>query len=318
VTPPAPPGTLPARPAAQVGGGVRSGWPADPTEAAQLEETLSLLSLKRRKVVYRYLETGNARQSVLDAGYRCKDVRSADDVAREILSDPKVQYVLQALLEARGLGLARLDQLLAVHVARFDSPDGGDRDRSLRGIGMFYKYGVPRPPASAATEPDDIINQMSQAELERFVNQKVWPARFRSRLCAAGFAPSSDRTPSGTGSLGAHDPSGGAAPDARPSADVSDACSDDPAGDGEQAISATMPAAPEPSAMRAPSEPTRPPEPLEPQSPHAWQRPEERLYVAPRPPSAQPTPEEQGAEEAARRRCGLLHARLSRDVPPGW
>src|SRR5262249_35651403 len=102
--PPAPPGTLPARPAAQVGGGVRSGWPADPTEAAQLEETLSLLSLKRRKVVYRYLETGNARQSVLDAGYRCKDVRSADDVAREILADPKVQYVLQALLEARGLG----------------------------------------------------------------------------------------------------------------------------------------------------------------------------------------------------------------------
>src|SRR5262245_63671415 len=81
---------------------------------------------------FAYIETGNARQAVVEAGYNVKSPKTATEVGREILASVAVQHAYQALLEARGLSGAKLDQIHAVHLARHSSPDAGDRDRSLR------------------------------------------------------------------------------------------------------------------------------------------------------------------------------------------
>jgi Terminase small subunit len=120
-------------------------WEADPALAAQVEETLSTLTLKRQRFLRSYFQSGNAAQAVREAGYRVKDARSAADVGHEILASPTVQHAFQALREARGLSAEKLDQIHAAHLARHSSPDGGDRDRSLRALALAHKYLVPRP-----------------------------------------------------------------------------------------------------------------------------------------------------------------------------
>src|SRR5262249_54814713 len=95
-------------------------------------ELPSTLTPKQRRYATRVLETGNGRRWVLDAGYRCKNLRTADDIARELMSTPRVQHAFQGIVEARGLGTAKLDQVLAAHMSRHSSRNGGDRDRSLR------------------------------------------------------------------------------------------------------------------------------------------------------------------------------------------
>jgi hypothetical protein len=163
------------------------GWRADPAVAAQVDETLSFLTLKRRRFMKAYLDTGNAAQSALAAGYRCKDARSASDVGREILASPVVQHAYQALLEARGLSGAKLNEIHALHLSRHTSPDGGDRDR------------VPQPAPGSKPAADQLLDEMSPAELRHFAATGRFPGRFASRLTASSFATepasSSDATP---------------------------------------------------------------------------------------------------------------------------
>src|SRR5262249_21623750 len=118
----------------------QSGQHIDPALEAQVEETLSCLTLKRRRFLKAYIESGNQRRAVLAAGYDCKTPQTASAVAKEILADPYVQHAYQALLEARGLSGAKLDAIHALHLARHSSPDGGDRDRSLRALALARKY----------------------------------------------------------------------------------------------------------------------------------------------------------------------------------
>ena len=63
-------------------------WRTDPALAARVEETLSCLTLKRRRFLLNYLENGNARHSVMAAGYNCKSPQSATDVAKKLMADP--------------------------------------------------------------------------------------------------------------------------------------------------------------------------------------------------------------------------------------
>src|SRR5262249_47315704 len=149
-------------------------------------ELLSTLTLKQRRYVIRVLETGNARRSVLDAGYRCKNLRTADDIARELMSNPRVQHAFQGIVEARGLGTAKLDQILALHASRHSSRNGGDRDRSLRATIATYKHVLPKPAADAKSVPDTIIDEMTPEEQRRFAEHRIWPERFRNRLRATG------------------------------------------------------------------------------------------------------------------------------------
>jgi hypothetical protein len=107
-------------------------------------------------------------------------------MAREILATPSVQRALEALRRLRGLDAGALDEFLAVPLSGYMSPDPGDRDRSLKAVGLGLKYlAPPRPSAAdAKATTDDILNEMSPDELERFATRRVWPARFRNRLGA--------------------------------------------------------------------------------------------------------------------------------------
>jgi Terminase small subunit len=127
----------------------RTGWLADPALAVQLEEALATLTLKRRRFLLNYLDSGNATRSALAAGYNCKDPRSASDVGREVLASPSVRHACRALLEARGLSGAKLDEIHALHLSRHTSPD-----RRPRPLAACPRPGaqVPRPAACPRLE----------------------------------------------------------------------------------------------------------------------------------------------------------------------
>jgi hypothetical protein len=174
------------------------GWRDDPGLAVQLEEVLATLTMKRRRFLLNYLDSGNATKSAFAAGYNCKDARSASDVGREILAAPAVQHAYQALMEASGLSTAKLTQVHALHLSRHSSPDGGDRDRSLRATALAYRYLRP-PPAATGTKPlaEQLLDEMTPEELRSLAASGRWPVRFAARL---GQAPAvGDPIGSGTG-----------------------------------------------------------------------------------------------------------------------
>jgi hypothetical protein len=181
-----------------------------PDEA--LEEVLASLTIKRRRFLRHYLATGSARQAVRAAGYNCTTPQSETSVAQEILEHPLVQHAQRALLHAEGLSGAGLRQIHAIHLARHSSPDGGDRDRSLRATALAYKYLRP-PPVPAGTKPllDQLLDEMTPEELRRFAASGRWPVRFAARL---GQAPAAD-DPTGSGTGSAAEPSA-EAPSAEP------------------------------------------------------------------------------------------------------
>jgi hypothetical protein len=156
-----------------------------------LEEVLASLTIKRRRFLRHYLATGNARQAVRAAGYNCTTPQSETSVAQEILENPLVQHAQRALLHAEGLSAAGLRQIHAIHLARHSSPDGGDRDRSLRATALAYKYLRP-PPAPAGTKPllETLFDEMTVEELRHFAASGLWPVRFAARL---GDPRSADR-----------------------------------------------------------------------------------------------------------------------------
>jgi hypothetical protein len=163
-----------------------------------LEEVLASLTIKRRRFLRHYLATGNARQAVRAAGYNCTTPQSETSVAQEILEHPLVQHAQRALLHAEGLSAAGLRQIHAIHLARHSSPDGGDRDRSLRATALAYKYLRP-PPAPAGTKPlpEQLLDEMTVEELRHFAASGLWPVRFAALL---GQVPAADdRSGSGTG-----------------------------------------------------------------------------------------------------------------------
>jgi hypothetical protein len=282
----------------------RLGGALDRALALQVEETLALLPIRRRRMLLRYFETGNARQAVVEAGYNVKSPKTATEVGREILASPAVQHAYQALLEARGLSGAKLDQIHAVHLARHSSPDTGDRDRSLRAVGMARKYLVPQPAAGTRALPDALIDKMSEPELRCFIASGTWPAWAAAELRRAGFSLRRN----GAAQASAETPGGDAARN-------EDDTDNDPAPGptvAETPPPARPPGAPEP-------DPTPPPE-VAAHAPHRepvrqpprdsgvgggadWRRPEDRVYdprrAPPPPPALAATSEPPAAEPAS-------------------
>jgi hypothetical protein len=164
-------------------------WTVDPAVQAQVEETLSCLTLKRRRFLKNFLASGHIARSVQQAGYNPANGHNATDIGREILRDPKVQFCTQAIFEAEGIGsAAKLKAVLGHHLAGYDSVDGGDRDRSLRAASLVYKHGRPRPQPGEKPLADRLLDEMDQQELETFIQEKRWPERFRDRLAPSLFA----------------------------------------------------------------------------------------------------------------------------------
>jgi hypothetical protein len=139
-----------------------------PAEAARLTSIWGSLTVKRRRWLLAYLQTGNASEAARRT-YNVTTPNSAAQVGKELLEDPKVSYCAQALLEAEGVSPAKLRAIHAHHLAGFDSPEPGDRDRSLRATALAYKYLRP-PPAPAGTKPllEQLLDEMTPEELRRF------------------------------------------------------------------------------------------------------------------------------------------------------
>src|SRR5262249_44280493 len=156
-------------------------WQLDPKMAEQLEETLATLTLKRRRFVKYVLARGSTLAgAVREAGYNVSTVRSATEVGRELLRDPRVAFCVQAITEAEGLSGAKLRAVLGHHLAGYDSPDGGDRDRSARIAALIYKQARPKPPDEAS--PGKLLDEIAGEELRRFAASGRWPARFAAHL----------------------------------------------------------------------------------------------------------------------------------------
>src|SRR5262245_12470476 len=142
-------------------------WTVDPAVQAQVEETLSCLTLKRRRFLKNFLASGHIARSVQQAGYNPANGHNATDIGREILRDPKVRFCSQAIFEAEGIGSAtKLKAVLGHHLAGYDSVDAGDRDRSLRAASLVYKHGRPRPQPGEKPLADRLLDEMDQQELE--------------------------------------------------------------------------------------------------------------------------------------------------------
>jgi hypothetical protein len=182
----------PPAPARAPAGSVPATWTGDPAVWVQIEETLALLPIKRRRLLLNYWASGNIADATRRAGYNVKNVKSACEVGREILRDPKVAWCTRAIFEAECGGAEKLRALLGVHAAGFDSPSEGDRDRSLRAASLIYKHGRPRPVPGSKSPLDQLFDEMAPAELEQFAVHREWPARFGTRLRALGFTRRDD------------------------------------------------------------------------------------------------------------------------------
>jgi hypothetical protein len=157
-----------------------------PAEAARLTSIWGSLTVKRRRWLLAYLQTGNASEAARRT-YNVTTPNSAAQVGKELLEDPKVSYCVQALLEAEGVSPAKLRAIHAHHLAGFDSAEPGDRDRSLRATALAYKY--VRPPQTARAgiagrTTGDIFDGWTSAELAAFAERKIVPRRFASRFIA--------------------------------------------------------------------------------------------------------------------------------------
>jgi hypothetical protein len=166
-------------------------------EAARLTSIWGSLTVKRRRWLLAYLQTGNASEAARRT-YNVTTRNSAAQVGKELLEDPKVSYCAQALLEAEGVCPAKLRAIHAHHLAGFDSPEPGDRDRSLRATALAYKY--IRPPHTAragmgGSATGDIFDGWTSAELAAFAERKVVPRRFASRFIANLAHPEPDDEP---------------------------------------------------------------------------------------------------------------------------
>ena len=80
------------------------------------------MPIKRRRLLLNYWASGNIADATRRAGYKVKNVKSACEVGREILADPKVAWCIRAIFEAECGGAEKLRALLGVHAAGSPSP----------------------------------------------------------------------------------------------------------------------------------------------------------------------------------------------------
>jgi len=190
-------------------------WRLDPKVAEQVEETLSTLTLRRRRFLRNYLASGNIGGSVRGAGYQVTSPSSASEMGRHLLRDPKVAFCVQAIAEAEGIGsAAKLQAIIGHHMSRFDSCDSGDRDRSLRAASLVYKIvrrATPSAPIAGSAlsgrgSLDQLLDQLSPIELRRLADHGVWPKRLAPFLRATTEPPLLDPPPEPESAPPASDP----------------------------------------------------------------------------------------------------------------
>jgi hypothetical protein len=160
----------------------------DPRISVELQETFACLPIKRQRLLLNFVASGQIAESARQAGYNCTTARSASEVGRQVLADPRVQFCLRAIQSAEHGNGAALATILAHHMAGFQGSEA-DRNRSAKIALSVYWQTRPVPVPGTKPLADQLLDEMSVRELETFITEKRWPERFRDRLapsmCAA-------------------------------------------------------------------------------------------------------------------------------------
>lgn len=158
----------------------------DPRLLVDLQETFSCLSIRKQRTLLRFVATGNLAAAGR-AGHDVTTTQSAYEVARRDFTDPRMQYCLRAIQQAEHGNGTALATILAHHLAGFQGSEG-DKNRSAK-VGLAI-YRQTRPVPVPGTKPlaEQLLDEMSESELETFIQEKRWPERFKDRLQPSMFA----------------------------------------------------------------------------------------------------------------------------------
>lgn len=135
------------------------------------------LTIKQRRFLRSYIETGNGTQAALVA-YDVADPNTAHSIATETLRSPTVQKALAALLDGEGLSDRKLREIHAHYLALYQSPDPREKTLGLKALDLAYKLiGAYAPQRH---EVDLVFRDWTAAELQTFAETGEWPQRLRS------------------------------------------------------------------------------------------------------------------------------------------
>jgi len=140
------------------------------------------LTLKQRRFVKAYVETGNGTEAAMRA-YDTEDRHTAHAIASENLKKESIRRVVRALLDAEGLSNRKLAVILAHFLAHYESPDPREKAIALKALDMTYKLkGMYR----GRTDPDDDgwrgVGVYSRQEWKHYEETGEWPKRVQHPL----------------------------------------------------------------------------------------------------------------------------------------
>ena len=136
------------------------------------------LTVKQRKFVKHYVESGNATQAAL-AAYNTADPHTASAIAAETLEKPGVQQAVAELLDANGLSDGKLLEIHARFLTLHASPDPQEKALALKALDMAYRLKGAYAPAREDGEVSlyALVRKMTVEELEDFLERKIFPER---------------------------------------------------------------------------------------------------------------------------------------------
>lgn len=144
------------------------------------------LTVKQRKFVQTYVETGNGTAAAL-AAYDTDDAPTAATIATENLRKPQLQEAVAELLDAAGLSDRKLAEIHAHYLALHRSPDPREKMLGLRALHMAYQLkGSYAANRHVVFDVNKTIDQMTAVELDQFIATGALPERLTRR----GLPPS--------------------------------------------------------------------------------------------------------------------------------
>ena len=145
------------------------------------------LTLKQRRFVKAYVETGNGTEAAMRA-YDTTDRHTAHAIASENLKKKSIRRHMRALLDAEGLSNRKLVMILGHFLAHYDSPNLKERALALKALDMIYKLkGMYR--GHPGRDEDDgwrSVGVHSRAELKHYEATGEWPERLQHPLSGLG------------------------------------------------------------------------------------------------------------------------------------
>jgi hypothetical protein len=157
------------------------------------------LTLKQRRFVKHYVETGNGTQSALVA-YGTASPAVAATIASENLRKPKVVQAVAVALETAGLTAEQLGAVHAELLALYRSPNAAEKRIALRALDLAYRVSGAYQRRPFFESSNDLLDAMTPPEMDHFVDSGEIPERLRERIpptwTSARFGSAAEVSPS--------------------------------------------------------------------------------------------------------------------------